>query len=274
MGSAENGELTPPGTLAGLDRYFGLQGKVILLTGATGGIGLAMAEAFAAAGATLIVTGHEQEQCNDLVARLQRSGIRAWGESCNVRDRAALADFAHRAADQFGRVDVLVANAGFVPHSGPLAEADDEAWQAAFDVNLRHGAQLASILAPGMAARRDGSIIFTASIAGLRGNKSIGLYGLTKAALTQLARNLAVEWGPENIRANAIAPGLIATTWAKDILANAAARDRRMSLTPLRRIGQAWEVAAAALFLASPGAAFITGQTLVVDGGTVISDGN
>jgi len=138
---------------------------------------------------------------------------------------------------------------GFVPHSGPLAEADDEAWQAAFDVNLRHGAKLASILAPGMAARRDGSIIFTASIAGLRGNKSIGLYGLTKAALTQLARNLAVEWGPENIRANAIAPGLIATTWAKDILGETpAARDRRMSLTPLRRIGQPWEVAAAALF--------------------------
>ncbi len=263
-----------PAGACGLDRYFGLQGKVVLLTGATGGIGLAMADAFASAGATLLVTGHEDEPCRSLVAKLQSSGIRAWGEPCNVRDRIALSDFARRADSQYGRIDVLVANAGIVSQAGPLAEADDEAWQAAFDVNLRHGAQLASILAPAMAARRDGSIIFTASIAGLRGNKAIGLYGLTKAALTQLARNLAVEWGPSNVRANAIAPGLIATSWAEDILSNDAARERRMSLTPLRRIGQPWEVAAAALFLASAGAAFITGQTLIVDGGTVISDGN
>ena len=125
-----------------------------------------------------------------------------------------------------------------------------------------------------MAQRRDGVIVFTASIAGLRGNRSLGLYGLTKAALTQLARNLAVEWGPDNVRVNALAPGLIATSWAGAILRDPVASERRLSLTPLRRIGQPSEVAAAAVFLASPGAAFITGQTLVIDGGTVISDGN
>jgi NAD(P)-dependent dehydrogenase (short-subunit alcohol dehydrogenase family) len=274
MGSVENEPLSLPDTLPGLNRYFGLTGKVVLLTGATGGIGIAMADAFGSAGASLIVTGNEEEQCDSLVSRLRKSGVSAWGEACDVRDREALTDFARVAEERFGRIDVLVANAGIVPHSGPLGEADDEAWERAFDVNLRHGAQLASLLAPGMAARRDGCLIFTSSIAGLRGNKAIGLYGLTKAALSQLARNLAVEWGPANIRANTIAPGLIATSWAEDLLSNDAARQRRIGLTPLRRIGQPWEVAAAALFLASAGAGFITGQTLVVDGGTVISDGN
>ena len=260
--------------MPGLERYFGLTGKVVLLTGATGGIGRAMAEAFADAGAALALTSDDAGACESLAATLSARGCPAWARACDVRDRAALAQLVVGALAQFGRVDVLVANAGIIAHTGPLGEADDAAWQQAFDVNLRHAAHLAALVAPGMAARRDGSIVLTASIAGLRGNKALGLYGMTKAALAQLARNLAVEWGPANVRANALAPGLIATNWADAILRDPATRERRVGLTPLRRIGQPWEVAAAALFLAAPGSAFITGQTLVVDGGTIISDGN
>lgn len=258
----------------GLARYFGLEGKVVLLTGATGGIGRAMAEAFSSAGATLVLTSNENDQCQQLSSELTSKGYRAIALPCEVRDRAALDELVRLASTALGRIDVLVANAGMVPHSGPLHTATVGEWDAAFSINLHHAAYLAGLIAPAMAQRRDGVIVFTASIAGLRGNRSLGLYGLTKAALTQLARNLAVEWGPDNVRVNALAPGLIATSWAGAILRDPVASERRLSLTPLRRIGQPSEVAAAAVFLASPGAAFITGQTLVIDGGTLISDGN
>jgi NAD(P)-dependent dehydrogenase (short-subunit alcohol dehydrogenase family) len=116
--------------------------------------------------------------------------------------------------------------------------------------------------------------VLTASIGGMRGNRGVGTYGLTKAALIQLARNLAVEWGPHGVRANTIAPGVIATSWADNILSNPEATAKRLGMTPLRRIGEPWEVAAAALFLAGPGAGFITGQVLAIDGGTLITDGS
>lgn len=260
--------------MPGLERYFGLAGKVVLLTGATGGIGRAMAEVFAAAGATLIVTSEDAAACAALASDLERAGCRAWAHACDVRDRAALSALVDAAEARFGRIDVLLANAGIAAFHGPLGNASDADWEAAFDVNLRAAAHLASRIAARMSVRGDGAIVLTGSIAGLRGNRSLGLYGLTKAALSQLARNLAVEWGPFNVRANALAPGLIATSWAGAILRDPAASERRLGLTPLRRIGEPWEVAAAALFLASPAGGFVTGQTLVVDGGTMITDGN
>ncbi|MEZ0242569.1 MAG: SDR family NAD(P)-dependent oxidoreductase, partial [Sphingomonas sp.] len=176
--------------------------------------------------------------------------------------------------DAFGGIDILVCNAGAAPHFGPIGSASEAEYDFTMDINLRHALRLTSLAAPVMAERAGGSIILTSSLSGLRGNKAIGLYGLSKAALAQLARNLAVEWGPSNIRANAISPGLIATQFASGIADNPEVLARRLQLTPLRRMGEASEVAGAALFLASPAGAFVTGHNLVIDGGTLITDGN
>jgi NAD(P)-dependent dehydrogenase (short-subunit alcohol dehydrogenase family) len=174
----------------------------------------------------------------------------------------------------FGGLDILVCNAGI---SGPMqgsTNPDPAAYRRVMSVNLDSVVQLCGFALPHLKARGGGSIILMSSIAGLRGNKALGPYAISKAALAQLARNLAVEHGPDNVRANALAPGFIRTDLAAALLADEAFMARRMQNTPLRRPGEVREVAGAALFLASPAGAFVTGQTLVVDGGTMITDGN
>jgi NAD(P)-dependent dehydrogenase (short-subunit alcohol dehydrogenase family) len=257
-----------------LDRYFSLRDKVVLVTGATKGIGRAMVDAFSQAGATLVVSSNEHDANVALASELKARGTEATALSCDVSRFEELESLVSGTLGQCGKIDVLVCNAGIPGPAGPMSAATEEDVDALFRINLHHPRLLSGIVAPHMANRGGGSIILTASIAGIRGNKNVGLYGLTKAALAQLARNLAVEWGPQNVRANAISPGLISTEWASAILSNADAASRRLELTPLRRIGEPWEIAATALFLASPGGGFITGQNIIVDGGTVISDGN
>ncbi len=259
---------------AALDRYFGLAGRTVLLTGATRGIGLAMTEAFVDAGARLVIASNEVDECLKLGEELRARGVEALAVPTDVRSAEDLQRLSDAAAQRFGAVDVLVCNAGVSGPVGSMAQVGEHEYAQTFDVNLRHAFLLCGHIAPLMARRGEGSIIITSSIAGLRGNARIGLYAITKAALAQLARNLAVEYGPQGVRANAIAPGLIRTSWASAVLSNPQASEVRLRQTPLRRIGEPWEVAAAALFLAGPGSAFITGHTLVVDGGTLISDGN
>jgi NAD(P)-dependent dehydrogenase (short-subunit alcohol dehydrogenase family) len=242
-----------------------LRGRRALVTGAARGIGRAIALAFAEAGAQLVLADRDESACNALAETL--GGTPA---ILDLRDREALTDLAAQAAP----VDVLVCNAGIAGPRGPAHEVDAQSWRDLVSINLEHPLVLSGLVAPEMARRGRGSIVLLSSIAGLRGNKAIGAYGISKAAVAQLARNLAVEWGPAGVRANAIAPGLIDTEWAAAILEDDAAAARRLSQTPLRRIGRPEEVAETALFLASDASSFITGQTIVVDGGTLISDGN
>ena len=233
-----------------------------------------MARAFARAGARVAISSESAEDCAQVAAEMTAQGFEVLAAPCDVADADQLASLVDRVTEGLGPIDILVCNAGIAGPVGPLDAVEEQAFDHTFTINLKHPWRLTSLVARGMAERGGGAIVLTASIAGLRGNKAIGLYGLTKAALAQLARNLAVEWGPSGVRVNALAPGLTATAWTAAVLSNPVATERRLGLTPLRRVGQPWEIAAAALFLASPAAGFVTGHTLVADGGSVISDGN
>jgi NAD(P)-dependent dehydrogenase (short-subunit alcohol dehydrogenase family) len=257
-----------------MTELFSLKGKVVLLTGASRGIGLSIATEMARAGARVVLSSDTPAGCAEAAAALRDQGMDVIGLPCDVAQRGQLEALVQQCLALRDRIDVLVCNAGVAPPFGPIAAASDADWDLTMTVNLRSVLWLTSLVIPGMAARRDGSVILTASLSSMRGNKSIGLYALSKAGLAQLARNLAVEWGPANVRVNSISPGLIATEFARPLLDNPELLSRRLASTPLRRAGEPHEVAGVAVMLAGPAGAYVTGQNLVVDGGTLISDGN
>jgi NAD(P)-dependent dehydrogenase (short-subunit alcohol dehydrogenase family) len=247
------------------DKMFDLSNKRALVTGGASGLGLAIAKSFVSAGAEVVIAGNRKDEVMTAADEIGATGIHS---VLGTREAAG------QLVEQAGPLDVLVSNAGIEgPVSGISNLAEDD-YMRVFDVNLHAATWLSSQVAPQMARQGGGSIIMMASLSALRGNGAIAAYSMSKAALAQLARNIAVQFGPENVRANAIAPGLIETPFAKPLMANEAFMARRMQATPLRRVGQPEEIAATALWLASPGGAFVTGQTIAVDGGTLISDGS
>lgn len=248
---------------------FDLTGKTALVTGSTQGIGRAIAEGLIAAGARVVISNESAVETAAVAAELGMPGIAA-----DVTDDLALAALIEGTLDVLGGLDILVCNAGITGKPGPFAELDMADYAQVMTLNLRSQIVLCNLALPHIAARGGGAVVLVSSLSGLRGNGRINAYALSKAGVAQLARNLAVEWGPRNVRVNAISPGFIATELSGPLIADKDFMARRMAMTPLRRPGTPAEVAGAAIFLASPAGAFVTGHNLVVDGGTLITDGS
>jgi len=248
---------------------FDLTGKAAIVTGSTRGIGRAIAEGLIARGARVVISSEDAADTARVAAELGMPG-----QPCDVTDDRALAALVDCAQAELGGLDVLVCNAGITGIAGPFADLDMADYARVMAINLTSQVSLCNLALPHIAARGGGAAVLVSSLSGLRGNGRINAYALAKAGVAQLARNLAVEWGPRGVRVNAISPGFIATELSGPLLANEAFMARRMAMTPLRRPGTPAEVAGAAVFLASDAGAFVTGHNLVVDGGTLITDGS
>ena len=249
---------------------FDLSGKVALITGSTRGIGKSIAEEMARAGAKVVVSSRKADACNEVRAEFEQRGYEVLAQPCNVSRKEELQALVDAAVKRFGKVDIAVSNAASNPYYGPLASIPDDAFDKIFGNNVKSVLWLAGMTLPGMAERGGGSYITIGSIGGIVANTVIGAYGMSKAADHHLVRNLAAEWGPKHVRVNAIAPGLIRTEFARALWEDDKRRKEREAATPLRRLGEPKDIGAIAVFLASEAAAFITGQTIVADGGVTI----
>ncbi|WP_424138339.1 SDR family NAD(P)-dependent oxidoreductase [Roseomonas chloroacetimidivorans] len=248
---------------------FDLSGQVVIVTGASRGIGRAIAERMAQHGAKVAVSSRKIEACEEVVQGITECGGEAFAQACNIGRKEDLQALVDATLARWGRIDSVVCNAAINPHFGPSADLPDAVFEKVMATNIRSNLWLAHMAMPGMAERGGGTVIIVSSIAGLRGTPVLGAYGISKAADMQLARNLAVEWGPRNIRVNCIAPGLVRTDFARALWEDPAILRKRTRDTPLQRIGEPDEIAGAAVFLASAAGSFMTGQTIVIDGGVL-----
>ena len=253
-----------------MESLFDLGGKVALVTGATRGIGKSIAEELARAGARVALCSRKADACRQVKEEFEKNGFEVLSQPCNVSRRDELQALVDAAAARWGQIDIVVANAASNPYYGPLTGIDDDAFDKIFANNLKSVLWLAGMTLPAMAARGGGSFILVGSIGGILANTVIGAYGISKAAGHHLVRNLAAEWGPRNVRVNAIAPGLVKTEFARALWEDEKRRAERIAATPLRRLGEPRDIGGIAVFLASPAASFITGQCIVADGGVTI----
>ncbi|MFN3389299.1 MAG: SDR family oxidoreductase [Allosphingosinicella sp.] len=254
---------------------FDLTGKVAIITGSSRGIGRAIAEAMAEHGAKVVISSRKAEACAEAADAInaKHGPGTAIVVPANISSKEALQNLVDETRRQLGRIDILVCNAASNPYYGPMAGISDDQFRKILENNVIANHWLIAMTAPEMLERKSGSIIIVSSIGGLKASTVIGAYNVSKAADFQLARNLAAEFGPSQVRVNCIAPGLIRTDFAKALWENPETLKAVTAHTPLQRIGEPEEIAGAAIFLASDASTYVTGQALVVDGGSTTGVG-
>lgn len=252
-------------------QMFDLSDEVAIVTGSTKGIGKAIAARMAQAGAKVVVSSRKADACEAVTAEINKDYAANGGEAisipCHVGEESQLRALVDRTNDTWGKVTCVVPNAAVNPYYGPSAEMPDSAFEKILQVNVMSTFKLCHMVLPQMVERASGSIIIIASVAGLKGSVELSAYAISKVAEHQIARNLAVEYGPKGVRVNAIAPGLIKTDFAKALWTDPKRLEHVEKQQPIRRIGDPDDIAGAAIFLASRAAAYVTGQVICVDGG-------
>jgi NAD(P)-dependent dehydrogenase (short-subunit alcohol dehydrogenase family) len=249
---------------------FDLSGKVAIITGSTRGIGLAIARQFARRGAKVVISSRKHDACEAAKDEILESGGQAIAVPCNISAKDQLTTLVEATVRTWGAIDILVCNAAVNPYFGPMSGIPDESYDKIMNANVRSNVWLCNMAFPHIANAGGGAAIIVSSIAGIKGTRLLGTYGLSKAADSALARNLAVEWGPKNIRVNALAPGIIKTDFAKALYEDPNVEKHVTKQYPIGRLGEVDDVAGVAVMLASRAGSFITGQTIVIDGGTTI----
>ncbi len=254
---------------------FDLAGKVAIVTGSSRGIGRAIAEGLAQHGATVVISSRKQDACEEVAKAINdaHGQQRAIAIAASISDKDALQSLVDETKQRLGKIDILVCNAASNPYYGPMAGITDDQFRKILDNNVIANHWLVQMAAPDMLERGNGSIIIVSSVGGLTSSTVIGAYNISKAADFQLARNLAAEFGPHQVRVNCIAPGLIRTDFARALWENPQTLKAVTMHTPLQRIGEPHEIAGAAVFLASDASTFVTGQAIVVDGGSTTGVG-
>jgi NAD(P)-dependent dehydrogenase (short-subunit alcohol dehydrogenase family) len=257
-----------------MTNLFDLTGKVAIVTGSSRGIGRAIAEALADHGAKVVISSRKLDACREVADAINaRHPDSAIAVAASISSKEALQNLVDETRRKWGRVDILVCNAASNPYYGPMGGITDDQFRKILDNNVLSNNWLIHMVAPEMLERQEGSIIIVSSIGGMTSSTVIGAYNISKAADFQLARNLAAEFGPKGVRVNCIAPGLVRTDFARALWENPETLRAVTANTPLRRIGEPHEIAGAAVFLAAPASSFVTGQAIVVDGGSTIGVG-